>query len=399
MPSTTAATDPLSYYEVLSTLWAAAHAARGTDLRGQSLINLDVLNPVPDGFVAELGSKPRPAGIEDGFRQAGSGESRGIDVADADAPILAYEPRGQLMQEVPATIRDFGLNGPDAGFVPGTLRDGERPLVSAIEARRLDLLARRKGRQGFEAKVDADLPGPMLAVFRDLDLQIQVPAAASILSEAAAANLSLHGPAEPQPASPLEEDHRIAIPANCASRLEGDPSQGLSAAPSRPLAVRISREGQLFADRLHGIRMKTQELAAAEGELDQVEARGPVPVVPASGFLGLPAIVPNPVHLPRLPLELPTGGRILDPVAIGQYHLNIVVDGCCENKTDAKHPAGIFTLDLPSADPDIGTVFAAMRLDSGSQDGARRRPRICRSWHLSLTASPERRGYRRGESG
>jgi len=59
MPSTTAATDPLSYYEVLSALWAAACTARGTDLRGQSLVNLDVFNPMPDGLLVELGSKLR----------------------------------------------------------------------------------------------------------------------------------------------------------------------------------------------------------------------------------------------------------------------------------------------------------------------------------------------------
>src|SRR5487761_107996 len=44
MRSTTSATAPLSHYEALSTLWAAACTARGTDLRGRSLVNLDVLS-------------------------------------------------------------------------------------------------------------------------------------------------------------------------------------------------------------------------------------------------------------------------------------------------------------------------------------------------------------------
>jgi hypothetical protein len=47
MRSTTSATDPVSHYEVLSTFWAAACAARGTDLRGQSLVNLVVLVAAP----------------------------------------------------------------------------------------------------------------------------------------------------------------------------------------------------------------------------------------------------------------------------------------------------------------------------------------------------------------
>jgi hypothetical protein len=46
MPSTTAATAPLSYYEALSTLRAAACTARGTDLRGESLVNFDVFGKV-----------------------------------------------------------------------------------------------------------------------------------------------------------------------------------------------------------------------------------------------------------------------------------------------------------------------------------------------------------------
>lgn len=190
MPSTTSATAPLPYYEALSTVWAATCTARGADLRGQSLVNFDVLTPVPQGFVA-LGSKLRPAGIEHGLAQAGSDESRGTDIADADAPVPAHKPRGQLMQEMPATVCDLRVDGPHAGLASGALRDGERLLVFAIDARGLDLRARRERDQGFEAKIDADLAGPMLPVLRDFDLQIQVPAAAGILGEAAAENLPL----------------------------------------------------------------------------------------------------------------------------------------------------------------------------------------------------------------
>ncbi len=96
MPSTTAATAPVPYYEALSTLWAAACAARGGDLRGESLVNLDVLGPMSRGFGVKLGSKLRPAGIEHGLGQAGSGQSAGIDVADAEAPVLAHDGRRAL---------------------------------------------------------------------------------------------------------------------------------------------------------------------------------------------------------------------------------------------------------------------------------------------------------------
>src|SRR5690348_4483708 len=148
MLSTTSATDPLSHSEALSTLWAAARSTRGTDLRGKSLVNLDVLTSVPHGFVAKVASKLRPAGIEHGFGQAGAGQSAGIDVADADAPVLTHEPRGQLVQEVPATVRDLGVDGAHPRLSSSALCNGERPLVLAVDARRLDLLARRERDQG-----------------------------------------------------------------------------------------------------------------------------------------------------------------------------------------------------------------------------------------------------------
>ncbi len=130
MPSTTTATNPLSDYEALSTLWATACSARGTDLRGESLIHLDVLGPVPRGFVAKLRSKQRPAGIEHGFGQAGSGQSGAIDVADADAPVLAHETRGQLVQEVLTAVRDPGVDGPNAAPVSVGQHHGERIVIS-----------------------------------------------------------------------------------------------------------------------------------------------------------------------------------------------------------------------------------------------------------------------------
>ena len=95
------------------------------------------------------------------------------------------------MQKVSATVRDLGVDGSSAGLAPRTLGDGERPLVPAVEARGLDLLARRERRQRFQAQVDTDLAGPMLPIFLNLHLQIEIPAAASVLSEAAAANLTL----------------------------------------------------------------------------------------------------------------------------------------------------------------------------------------------------------------
>jgi len=317
-------------------LWAAAHTARGTDLRGKSLVNLDVLSPVPDGLVADLESKLRPAGIEYGLGQAGAGQSRGIDVADVDAPVLAHQPRGQLVQEVPAAGGNLRVDGPHAGLASGTLCDRQCLLVLAVDARGLDHLARGERGQGFQAEINADLPDPMLAVLRDLDLKIQVPAAAGIFGEAAAEDPAVYGAAEPEPVSPPEEHHGIALQSDGPRRLEGDPSQGLSPPPSRPLAAGIAGDRKLLAHRLHGIRVQAQELAASTGEPDQIEARGPALVVPPSGVVDVPAIVPDPVHLPSLSAKVPAGGGILDPVPVREHHRDRVVVATMFNNPDAE---------------------------------------------------------------
>ena len=389
MSSTTSTTRPLSYYEVLSTFWAAARTACGTDLRGESLVNLDVFGPMPHGFVVELGSKLRPAGIEHGLGQAGSGQSRGIDIADADAPVLPHESGRQLMQEMPPTVCDPGVDSPHARPMTGTLRDRECPLVLSVEPRCLDFLAGRERRQEFQPEINADLADPVVPVFRNLNLQIQIPAAASILRKAPTANFPLNWTAEPEPIAAPEEHYAVAANSCRARGLKGDPAQGLSTAPSRPLAVGISRERKLLADRLNRVRVQAQELAATRGQPDQIETRGPLLVVPASSLLDFAAIVPDAIHRPSLSQKMPTGGRILDPVSIGQHHTAIVLDGCYKLKTDAKHFVGIFTLDFASGVPAI-----TKRVERRDSTVVRKTP----SWDAPKGVRPAISGYRESYS-
>ena len=125
-----------------------------------------------------------------------------------------------------------------------------------------------------------------------------------------------------------------------------------------------------------------------------------------SSLLGLPAIVPDPAHRPSLLLQMPSGARILDPVSVGQHPVNRVVERWRENKTDAKHPVGTFTLELPSEMPEVSNVYGATRLGSGLKDLSCPRSQIPNSLPLTGTARagcrappprPERRGFRRGE--
>src|SRR6185437_13710360 len=128
----------------------------------------------------------------------------------------------------------------------------------------------------------------------------------------------------------------IALQSDGPRGLEGDPSQRLSPPPSRSLAAGIAGDRKLLAHRLHGIRMQAQELAAATGELDEIEARGPALVVPPSGVVDVPAIVPDPVHGPGLSLKAPTGGGILDPVPVREHHRDRIVVATMFNNSDAE---------------------------------------------------------------
>ncbi|MGB6487206.1 MAG: hypothetical protein WBE91_10025 [Steroidobacteraceae bacterium] len=373
MQSTTAATDPLSYYEVFSALWAAARAARGTNLRGEPLINFDVLSPVPHGFVAKLGSKLRPAGIEHGLRQAGSGKSVGIDVADTDAPVLLHYARGQVVQKMLATIRDLGVDSPHAGFVPSTLRNSKRSFVFTVWAWCFYLLACGECSQKLKPEIYSDLTDSMPRILQNLNLQIEVPAAARILGKTAAANLAAERSAEPQSISTPQKVYRVPIHANRTRCLEWNPAQGLPTTPSRPPPVRIARTRKLLADRLHGVRVQAQELATAGSEAAQIEARRPTLVVPARSLLDVPAVVPDSVHRQGLPLKKPTRGRILDPVPVGQHHGNTMIDSCQKSNTDAKHVVRTFTPDLPSEAPEICSVCRKTRAAGGERNASSRR--------------------------
>ena len=244
----------------------------------------------------------------------------------------------------------------------------------------------------------------MLPVLWSLKLQIQVPAAAGILGKAAAADFPLDGPAEPEPVPPPEEDHRIALQWNGPPGLKRDPAQGFFAAPSRTLAAAIPGDRELLAHRLYGIRAQAEELAAAAAEMDQIKARGPALVVPSSGVVDLPAIVPDPVHRPSLPLKMPTGARILDPVPVSEHHRR---QGSLKRAKST-----IQTRNFPvhlHAQSAVGDLRSDSRVlsDVHAVRNVSRRPSITRAARPASAAArstqsappprPERQGFRRGE--
>jgi len=226
---------------------------------------------------------------------------------------------------MPATVRDLRVDGPHAGLASSSLCDGQGPLVLAVDARRLDLLACRERGKGFEAEVDAYLAGAMLPVLHDLDLQIQIPPTSGVFGEASAEDVPIDATAKPEPVSSAEESYRMVLQSNGARSLEWDPPQGRSTSPSRALSADIPGYRELLAHRLHGIRVQAEEFGAAAGELDQIEARGRTLIMAASGALDLAAVVPDPINCRSLSREKPTGGRILDPVPVRKHHWDRIV--------------------------------------------------------------------------
>ena len=55
-----------------------------TGLGGEAFVHFDIPRAMPNGLVRQHFSERRPAGIKHGLRQAGSGESASINIADSD---------------------------------------------------------------------------------------------------------------------------------------------------------------------------------------------------------------------------------------------------------------------------------------------------------------------------
>ena len=322
MPSTTAATDPVSHYEVLSTFWAAACAARGTDLRGKHLINLDAFGSVPHGFIAELMSKLRPASVEYVLAKASSGKPFDIDLTDAYASVLTNEPCRNLVQEMPAAMGDLGMDSSQAPRPASPLGNGEFCGVLAEVPGITDFLSAGKHGQFLQSQVDANLSATTIIKLPKLYLDVKVPSSSSVPGETPALDTSLERPRQPKPVSALAKNNRVAPYVDRTPALEGNPAKTFSAAPSGPPLADISGKSELLANGIHGIRVQAQVARSATSELEQVKKCWPALVVPSSSFLSLSAKVPDRVNCSRL--DIKRLAAAFDPVAIRQEHYCIL---------------------------------------------------------------------------
>ena len=130
--------------------------AKRTDPGRERFIDFLVPSPVRNRFVTEHASEGRPACIENGFRQAGLGESGGVHIADRDVVELSNDVSRAFMVKVTAGIGDTGVNVPRLTPFTGPLRGGEFVGQVSQIPRVLDLLPGRESREVFKAQVDSN---------------------------------------------------------------------------------------------------------------------------------------------------------------------------------------------------------------------------------------------------
>ena len=129
------------------------------------------------------------------------------------------------MQSIFAPVGDLGVNGPHAGPLSGPLGHTQGLFQVAIEAPAFEFVTVAAGRCSFQSKVDAHgaLAWRKLAV--DLDHDVEIPASASVLVEAAGAELVVgQAVTIPDLEVPLVEDDLAVFP-DCGAGFERYPAQ------------------------------------------------------------------------------------------------------------------------------------------------------------------------------
>lgn len=287
MLATTVRTNPLSLTQARPPFRAGNASARGAGLGGKPLVNFDAHCPPSDGFVLQHVSERRPARIKDGLRESRLCEAGGVHVAYGDESVFPRDAGAFDVQEVPTTVRDLGIDGLDASLVAGALRLAERDFMLAVDAWRFNGPAIAQGGKGFEAKVDADFAGPGHHVIGDFAGERRVPAAARILHERAANEVTTKRAMLPERIPALEVRH-AATEQRRSARDVRYPSQRLSIAEtcpeSRAATMLVAGPGELPADLRDGIGVDAQQRATAGAELAKVN-----PCRPSTGQSGLSA--------------------------------------------------------------------------------------------------------------
>ena len=301
MYNTAFAAFPLSYSKACDTSRPrnGPCATVRAGLGGEAFVNFDILSAMPNGLVRQHFSEGRPACIEHGLRQAGLGESTGIDIADSNVIEGFGDLHCSIMQEVHSAASRARVDGLDTPSFMRSLRHCQRRLGLSVKPRGRNLFAVRQCGKILQTQVNTD------ALFdrtqwwvSNLDHNIKEPVATAIAGKAGSVlNFSLRQRTRVEHAESIAcEAKRTAFPMQVAP-FQRNPTQGFATAISQQWSP-VLRAGfrELFAGGINGTGMQPQFLAAASRQLVQVKSGQPWTAETQGIFLPVVAVIPDEVH-------------------------------------------------------------------------------------------------------
>ncbi|SFF55756.1 hypothetical protein SAMN05518865_101490 [Duganella sp. CF458] len=156
-------------------------------LGGKAFVHLHIPCAMLNSLVRQHFPEGRPACIQHGLRQAGLGESGGIDIADNDMVKRTRNLQRRVMQRIEPAARRIGMDGLDPAPFMRALRGRERRFGLAIEARCRNPIRIRQYGQVFQTQVNADsMIDRSHWRFGNLNHDIEEPVAAAVLRKAGA---------------------------------------------------------------------------------------------------------------------------------------------------------------------------------------------------------------------
>lgn len=323
--------SPLPHSKTCDTFWASDASAFGAGLGREAFVGDFERGSVPQGLVAEHISEHRPAGIKRGLCHPRLGQTGRAHITDDDASVLAHDPRGLLMQEMPPAISHLGMDGRCTAFLAAPFRQRQVLFVSPIEGGRLDLPAIAECGEVVKSKIDPDGRAKLGNCLGDLDLDIEIPASARILGEARSFDLGVirKAPRIPNPILATEQDDQAAIfvDPKGACGIEGYPAKisFLARSPCRTAPLRVSHADKLPRYRSERVAMQAEFRAGASHQLDKIEARRPScecagmpPALRVS--LSSHAEIPSKIHRSSHAPQMLGAGPVFDTVAVGENH-------------------------------------------------------------------------------
>ena len=282
-------------------------------------------------FVGKLSAERRPRCIRDGLSHRRRHQFLGVHISDVNLREPTSNLRRRNVQEMSALVGYLNGQSASAGLLASLLKYRQPALIGAVVPLRGDLLAGRESGKVFQAKVDAYSVARALIGFRQLDLNIDVPAASRVGRKLPRLRLAAFG-------------HRTRLPQAIGTAKYGQPAiielrrsreiaewdeieALLVGAESRCLRkTSVARVGEFATDGVDGVRMDAKFFRHPPAEICEVKGRRPASNAtrfPSRRCLtvDLTTIVPDKVHGPRLSPKgiARSAGCVFDAISEGEY--------------------------------------------------------------------------------